>query len=121
MPAVDSIAEADSSVSLAAREAALGVSVVFDVVATPDEPGTPGGGSGEMAAAATVPGPDGGAFTSGGSVVEVVGAVDVAGAAPVESDDMAGDGAEGSEPGRPAFGGVISLMTMGRRVSYAKR
>lgn len=28
---------------------------------------------------------------------------------------------EESEPGRPAFGGVFSLMTMGKRVSHAKR
>jgi hypothetical protein len=39
------------------------------------------------------------------------------GAAPGESDDAE----EGSGPGRPAFGGVFSLMSMGRRVSYAKR
>jgi hypothetical protein len=117
---VDVIAEADSSVSDAAREAALGVSVAFDVEATSVDPGVPSGGSIGLALSAPASAP-GGSGIAAGNGDGGIGGVGVAGAAPGESGDAAGVGEDGSMPGRPAFGGVFSLMTMGRRVSYARR
>ena len=52
----------------------------------------------------------------------MAGAAAIARAVPGESGDVAGDGTDESGPDCPAWGGgVFSLMTMGRRVSYAKR